>query len=170
MATYQQLQETGKGNLSTTQIAKEIRHRLAQKLPSCKFSVTTQLYSGGSSITISLTESHYNAIKRFEDISETALIQKQANRYDLETIKQVQNSKYHQLNHFQSLEPYNPNTWNNGVFLTEKGHRIFNEAVKIAEEYNYDNSDAMTDYFDVNFYLHLEIGKWDKDYKFVEEY
>jgi hypothetical protein len=32
----------------------------------------------------------------------------------------------------------------------------------------YDNSDAMTDYFDTAFYTHLSIGEWDKDYQCVE--
>jgi len=32
----------------------------------------------------------------------------------------------------------------------------------------YDNSDAMTDYFDTAFYTHLQIGGWDKDYICVE--
>jgi hypothetical protein len=31
----------------------------------------------------------------------------------------------------------------------------------------YDNSDAMTDYFDTAFYTHLSIGAWDKDYELV---
>lgn len=29
----------------------------------------------------------------------------------------------------------------------------------------YDYSDAMTDYFNTAFYLHLEIGKWDREYQ-----
>ena len=29
----------------------------------------------------------------------------------------------------------------------------------------YDNSDAMTDYFDTAFYTHLSIGAWNKDYE-----
>jgi len=33
-----------------------------------------------------------------------------------------------------------------------------------AESYNYDNSDIMTDYFDVNFYLNVSVGKFNKAY------
>jgi hypothetical protein len=29
----------------------------------------------------------------------------------------------------------------------------------------YDRSDAMTDYFDIAFYIHLELGRWEKPYK-----
>lgn len=32
----------------------------------------------------------------------------------------------------------------------------------------YDNSDAMTDYFDTAFYTHLSIGSWNKPYECVE--
>lgn len=28
----------------------------------------------------------------------------------------------------------------------------------------YDNSDAMTDYFDTAYYIHLNVGKWDQPY------
>ena len=28
----------------------------------------------------------------------------------------------------------------------------------------YDNSDAMTDYFDTAYYTHINVGKWDKPY------
>jgi hypothetical protein len=30
---------------------------------------------------------------------------------------------------------------------------------------NYDNSDAMTDYFDVGHYVDINVGKWDKAYQ-----
>jgi hypothetical protein len=32
----------------------------------------------------------------------------------------------------------------------------------------YDNSDAMTDYFDTAFYTHLSIGAWNKNYALVK--
>jgi hypothetical protein len=32
----------------------------------------------------------------------------------------------------------------------------------------YDNSDAMTDYFDTAFYTHLSIGSWNKPYALVK--
>lgn len=32
----------------------------------------------------------------------------------------------------------------------------------------YDNSDAMTDYFDTAFYTHLSIGQWNKPYALVK--
>lgn len=35
---------------------------------------------------------------------------------------------------------------------------------EIIEKRNWNNSDPMTDYFDVNFYSHFQIGKWDKPF------
>lgn len=32
---------------------------------------------------------------------------------------------------------------------------------------NHDNSDVMTDYFDVGWYIDINIGKWDKPYEVV---
>ena len=30
----------------------------------------------------------------------------------------------------------------------------------------YDNSDAMTDYFDTAYYTHVSVGKWNKPYEY----
>lgn len=38
---------------------------------------------------------------------------------------------------------------------------------EIAMEGNHDNSDAMTDYTDVGWYVDLDIGRWDKPYRQV---
>jgi hypothetical protein len=32
----------------------------------------------------------------------------------------------------------------------------------------YDRSDSMTDYFDTAFYIHLNVGAWDKPYVYLE--
>jgi len=42
---------------------------------------------------------------------------------------------------------------------------IMNRIVKsmYAADY-YDNSDAMTDYFDTAYYVHIQIGQWDKPF------
>ena len=39
------------------------------------------------------------------------------------------------------------------------------EVHSLVNSYNYDDSDGMIDYFDTNFYMHLNVGKWDKPYK-----
>lgn len=32
---------------------------------------------------------------------------------------------------------------------------------------NYDNSDLMTDYFDVGYYVNINIGRWEKPYEVI---
>ena len=63
---------------------------------------------------------------------------------------------YDQLNNFY-LE-----TDNN---LTDEAKKILIDVNKIANKYNYDKSDSMVDYFDVNYYFNLHIGKWDVPYE-----
>jgi hypothetical protein len=38
------------------------------------------------------------------------------------------------------------------------------EVMQVLNDGNHDNSDIMTDYFDVGWYVHVKIGKWDKPY------
>lgn len=49
--------------------------------------------------------------------------------------------------------------------LTERAREVMLNVYDFTMSYNYDNSDAMTDYFDTNFYLTLGIGRHDKPYK-----
>ena len=71
---------------------------------------------------------------------------------------------HHQLNNYTLLGDYNTLDWCNGVFLTERGHNMLKKVVEITNQYNWNNSDSQIDYFDVNFYLHLSIGRWDKPF------
>lgn len=160
----EQLTKSEKIHLGTKEIAKRIRDQLKQEFKGCKFSVRTELYSGGSSIHVNLMESDFKVIRDFKDISERAIFQCESRRYTKEQIEQMQKKRYHQLGcHF--YEDYDPDNWSNGVFLTEQGYNLFQRVQQIMNQYNYDNSDSMTDYFDVNFYGHINIGKWDENYK-----
>lgn len=63
-------------------------------------------------------------------------------------------SGYQQINHYWIKDHY-------------PTHAKLLQAIKdVINEGNYDNSDIMTDYFDVGFYMQLSIGKWDKPYMF----
>ena len=53
---------------------------------------------------------------------------------------------------------------NNGITLTQEAWDCMAAAFKIANKDNWDKSDIQTDYFNVNYYLHLAIGKWDKPF------
>jgi hypothetical protein len=159
-----QLSVSEKINLGTKGIAKNVRDQLKKEFPNCEFSVTKKEYSGGSSISIDLMRADFKVIKDFKDISERALHRyENISHYTPKQIEEMQNQNYHQLNH--NIGEYDPDEWNNGVFLTEKGHNLFKRVMQITNQYNWDNSDIQTDYFDVNFYTHLGIGKWDKPFK-----
>jgi len=165
-----QLTQSEKIGLGTKEIAKRIRNTLKEKYPNCKFSVRCEYYSGGSSISISLMKSDFKVIKEFKDIPKEALDDfEQRRNSSKEIIQREQNKKYHQLNRYTLRGDFNPLNWCNGVFLTEEGHNLFKDVVEISDQYNYDNSDSQIDYFDVNFYLHLGIGKWNKEFEEVNK-
>jgi hypothetical protein len=48
--------------------------------------------------------------------------------------------------------------------FTGRALDFLNEVNVALNVLNHDNSDIMTDYFDVGYYVHINIGKWDKPY------
>lgn len=160
------LSRSEKINLGTTEISKRIRKQLKQEFKGCEFSIRTSLYSGGSSINISLIKADFKVIKDLSKITEKALFNytEVDGLRTREDIKRLQEDKHHQLNEYGLREEYDEDKWCNGVFLTEKGHNLFKRIIEIVDLYNYNDSDPQTDYFNVNFYLHLNIGKWDKTF------
>ena len=149
-------------DLSMKEIAKLIRQRLKKEIPSCKFSVRFENFSGGSGIDVCLMESRKIRIKRkIEEIPQEA-IEGLGTYFTREIIAERQKENYHQLNHF--LDDWDEFSWNNGVFLTQEGHNLLKKAVAIVNSYNFNDSDGMLDYFHTNFYLHLELGRWDKPF------
>ena len=159
-----ELTKTEKINLGTTEIAKRIRKQLKTEFPGCKFSVTTEKFAGGSSIGINLMKAHRKTIRDIKDIPDTG-VTRLGERFTRGDIEQRQKKKYHQLNKYALREEYDDRDWCNGVFLTEQGHNLLQKVVKIADYYNYDDSDLQTDYFSVNYYLDIELGKWNKAFE-----
>jgi len=54
---------------------------------------------------------------------------------------------------------------NEDARLTTDAKTVMVKVGKIVNGYNYDDSDSMVDYFDTNFYFHLNIGKWDRPFE-----
>jgi len=152
--------------LTTKEIAKLIRDELKREFPMCKFSVRRKCFSLASEITISLMKAPFKVIKDFEEIPEEAILSTGRSK---EQIRSLQSERYHQLNKHQLLKDYDPNEWCNGVFLTEKGHNLLKRAVEIALQYNREESDIQTDYYNANFYLTITLGKWNKPFVQVTE-
>lgn len=158
------LTQSEKRNIGLTEIAKRIKQQIKAEFPNCDFSVQGS-HSGGNSLHVTLMKSDIKVIKDSKEISELAVFRftTNANR-TLEELKNLQEKKHHQLNEYVLKDDYDPDEWCNGVFLTERGHNMLRRVAEIANQYNYDNSDPQFDHFDVNFYLYLNLGKWDKPF------
>lgn len=48
--------------------------------------------------------------------------------------------------------------------FTGRAKNFLAEVLTVMNEGNHDRSDAMTDYFDVGWYVDVNIGRWDKPY------
>lgn len=146
---------------STKDIAKLIRNDL-KAFPGFKFSVTIETYSGGSSINVDVMASPGRMIRTMAEIPDVSNSLGWGHTRD--AIAGRQKEKYHQLNQYQCKDEYKPDTWNNGVFLTEYGHNELKRIVAVVEKYHRDSSDSSIDYFNCNFYFHLNLGKWDNPF------
>ena len=125
------------------QIAKTVRAELKSKHPECKFSVTISRYTGGQAMTVALMAAPFEAIRN--------------------------NSGYQQLNQYVvGRETYEDYFGHRDDYLPTKltppAWKLMKSVYEIADRENWNNSDAMIDYFDVNYYLDLHVGKWNKDF------
>ena len=74
-------------------------------------------------------------------------------RNQSQEIKYTRDRKYIQVNHY-----YIPS------YFSGDCERLLSELNEVLHNGNHDNSDAMTDYFDVGWYVNLHIGKWNQPY------
>ena len=134
--------------ISTPEVA-AIRKQLKAQLPEYKFSVKRD---HTSSVTV--------AFMKGPAFAEFEYFDRYTHEYKKGTLGQ--NDGYDQIN-----------TYHTGDFYGKENAKIFDKIVKIAKTAPtkkwYDDSDAMTDYFDTAFYIHLNVGKFGKDYEVVKE-
>jgi hypothetical protein len=123
---------------SLKEIANEIRKSLKAEFPQCKFSVKTAYFAGGQSLTVALMAAPFQVF--------------------VEGAKLHGNS-YAQLNQYYLKDDSR---------LTEEAKEVLVRVLEISQKHNWDRSDTMTDYFDVNYYLNLHVGKWDKPFEVIE--
>ena len=129
--------------LTSTEIAKAIRKDLKKAFPDCKFSIRKKDFAGGGSITVSLMMAPFKVIEKAND------------EYD---------KTYCQINNYCLDKYLLPDSV---LQLTPQAVDLLKKVTEIAQAYNYSDCDSQIDYFDVNFYFHLEIGQWDKPFKEV---
>lgn len=135
-------------------IAATIRENLKREFPQCKFSVQIERYSMGQSLHVALMRAPFEAF---------------SNRYNTDGSDRERD--YAQLNEFTLRDPdlnVQQNRICNGVFLTADAWDTMKRVEQIMNAENWDRSDSMTDYFDVNYYTHLNIGKWNKPFEVTQ--
>jgi len=159
------LNKTEKLNISLQDISKVIKQQLKKEYPLCKFSIRCEFYSMGRTLHIGILETNFKIVKPFEELSEVAILSYTAEDYTIEQLKALQEVTHRQICTIGANEVYNPNVWNNSVFLTEEGFKLIKRITELTNKFNWDNSDSQTDYFDVKFYTDLSIGTYDKPLK-----
>lgn len=75
-------------------------------------------------------------------------------RHRAQEIEYTEKRKYVQVNHY-----YIPS------YFTGEAEKFLSELSKVMHDGNHDNSDPMTDYFDVGWYVNIHIGRWNKPYE-----
>lgn len=168
-------------DLSLSEIAKLIKNEMKRKYPEATFSITKESFSGGQSLHINLMKSTKNPFNTFEKAIEEAdgkgncynriyahperwqgLTERdlEESKRNIEALKRRLNNGYSQLNHYNIKDDFD---------LSEYGKQIMLDVKALADSFNFDDSDGMIDYFHCNFYLHLNIGKWNKKFELVKE-
>jgi len=74
---------------------------------------------------------------------------------------------FHQFesNYKPNLKGYEQvNTYHFGEHYSGKAKEFLTKAIALLNMNNHDNSDIMTDYFDVGHYIDVNIGQWNKPY------
>ncbi|CAB4130261.1 hypothetical protein UFOVP116_350 [uncultured Caudovirales phage] len=77
----------------------------------------------------------------------------------IDFFKDVSNDSYSKARGYVQVNHYHIDKHFSG-----KAAEFLNEAKRILNSGNYDNSDIQSDYFDVGFYVSMNIGKWDQPY------
>jgi len=126
-------------DLALADIAKAIRAEFKTEFPGYKFSVRQQWYSGGCSLHVSLMAAPFAAIR--------------------------DGSSYVQVNQYGFRNEYDDtHDRERERQLTREAWDCMKKVYEISNAYNFDDSDGMIDYFHTNYYLHLNVGGWDKPF------
>ena len=115
-------------SLHKNDLAEKFREFVKQAYPRCKFHIRSSWSGYTYSFHIALVQADFEAFT--------------------EEYRKNGDIGCYQINHYH-IEKDNR--------LTDRCREVMANVIDFCESFNYDNSDAMTDYFDVNFYAHYEI-------------
>ena len=122
-----------------------IRKELKATFPKYKFSVRKGY--NGSSVDVTVVSGPVDFVEVFGDTAHS------------------QAQKYTQINEFH-LYYYGKYE----TFFAKVLEIIKTAPAKAGGKAWFDNSDAMTDYFSIAYYIQLNVGAWDKPYQCTKEY
>ena len=134
--------------IKTNEVA-EIRKALKEKFgKSLKFSVRRQHYS---SVDVSIVSGDVDFYDGSMDSTD---------KY---------NGQVHKFDGHSQINEYHTHFYGKHEQLFTDIVKIMKTAPALAEGGRawYDNSDAMTDYFDTAYYTHVSVGKWNKPYNYT---
>ena len=135
----------------STDDVKHIRNELKKELPQYKFSVVRDHHS---SVTISLMKGpafkDYEYFDRYNNVTKTA---------------NLSDGEHHQINQFHLEDFYGKE---NAEILSKIDTISRTAPAKNGGKVWYNDSDIQTDYFDIAYYVHINVGKWNKPYEIVE--
>ena len=135
----------------STDDVKHIRNTLKKELPQYKFSVVRD---HTSSVTIALMKGpafkDYEYFDRYNNVTKTA---------------NLSDGEHHQINQFHLEDFYGKE---NAEILGKIDTISRTAPAKNGGKVWYNDSDIQTDYFDIAYYVHINVGKWNKPYEIVE--
>lgn len=153
------------GSLTTTEIAKVVRVYVKKQYPNWKFSITTEYFANGSSISISLMEAPYEIFDR-EQVKEKAEEEQLIWGDDF-----FDHSRYQSLQRAINEDNIHLNlhsvTDREKEYLNGVAYQVLLDVYQYVQSFHFEDSDSMIDYFSTNFYLHFGIGKWNKGFRIV---
>lgn len=148
------------------EIAIELRGKLKTEFPGYKFSVNISRFSGGRSMDVTLVsgpEDVFHALHKGS--KEWSVNHYYMGEYDKQ--KHQSEARYKSGDYTGETELGCLLGDNPGVHVTTKAWDMMAKVCELAQGRNWNNSDIQRDYFDVNYYLHVAVGKWDKPYTVV---
>lgn len=117
-----------------------IRKELKAEFPSVKFSVRNRHHSTADITVVSAKDDRHGLLAVLGDNTYTGI-----NHYHIDS------------NHADNAPARE--------FLNKVNEIAHNAPGRAGGKEFYNNSDAMTDYFDVAFYVDINVGRWDKPFK-----
>jgi len=89
----------------------------------------------------------------------------EANRFNREYAERT-GQRFYEVRDYYQANAYRPDT-----YADNRVGRFFRElTAAMRGNLWYDNSDAMTDYFDTAYYLHINVGRWNRPYVFTGQH